>query len=190
MQLDYRAFAFVIALAAVVNGLGLTRMLLGLAEYLRCKQRLEVTRSWLFTSWAMFQFLIHLLLWWQLWAIREASGFSFTTFLYLLTGPITLFLATSLLLPDVAEGRMNLTAHYGDVRRTFFAVSAFFWLWVLLIGPILLGGFTPAAPVLGAMFGLMVIMRLQENPRVHTAFTVVSWLLLGYYIMNFAIRFG
>lgn len=37
--LDFRAFAFIITLAAVINGLGIVRWLTAFAEFLRQKNR-------------------------------------------------------------------------------------------------------------------------------------------------------
>ncbi len=42
MELDFRAFAFIITLAAVVNGLGIVRWVAGFAEYLRQANSLQV----------------------------------------------------------------------------------------------------------------------------------------------------
>ena len=46
--LDFRAFAFIITLAAVVNGLGIVRWLSALAEYLRQQSSLDVQRYWVY----------------------------------------------------------------------------------------------------------------------------------------------
>ena len=35
MELDFRALAFIITLAAVINGMGIVRLLASFAEYLR-----------------------------------------------------------------------------------------------------------------------------------------------------------
>lgn len=48
MEFDYRAFIFIISLAAVINGLGLVRLLSAFAEYLRSRQRVELAKYWVF----------------------------------------------------------------------------------------------------------------------------------------------
>lgn len=57
MELDFRAFAFIITLAAVVNGLGIVRWLTGLAKYLRRKDELRVQHYRVYSLSAGFQFL-------------------------------------------------------------------------------------------------------------------------------------
>jgi len=46
--LDFRAFAFIITLAAVVNGLGIVRWLTALSEYLRQRQSLDIQHYWVY----------------------------------------------------------------------------------------------------------------------------------------------
>ena len=147
MELDFRAFAFIIALAAVINGLGMTRLLFGFSEYLRRRGQVEISHSGLFGAWAGLQFILHILLWWQMWTVQEAATLTFLTYIYLLQGPILLFLGTSLLLPDLPEGPLDLADHYERGRKPFFTVSLLFWLWAVFLGLVLEGAFRPAAPL-------------------------------------------
>ncbi len=48
MELDFRAFAFIITLAAVINGMGIVRLLASFAEYLRYQGDMEVVHYWVF----------------------------------------------------------------------------------------------------------------------------------------------
>jgi len=189
-DLDFRAFAFIIALAAVVNGLGMTRLLIGFAEYLRRRAHVEVTHSGLFGAWAGFQFVMHILLWWQLWTVQQIPVLTFLTYLYLLLGPILLFLSTSLLLPDVPEGPVDLGEHYADIRKPYFTVGLMFWLWGALLGLVLEGAFRPAAPLLAIFVGVMAALRVTTNRTVHATLAALSWLLLGVFIVSYAVKFG
>ena len=63
MELDFRAFAFIITLAAVVNGLGIVRLLASFAEYLRHRAKMKIASYWVFNAWVGFQFLLHILMW-------------------------------------------------------------------------------------------------------------------------------
>ena len=56
-SLDIRAFAYIVTLAAVVNGLGIVRWLSAFAEYLRRKQSLSIQHYWIFNLLASYQFL-------------------------------------------------------------------------------------------------------------------------------------
>jgi len=190
MELDFRAFAFIIALAAVVNGLGMTRLLIGFAEYLRRRSQVEVTHSRLFGAWAGFQFVLHILLWWQMWTVQQIPVLTFLTYLYLLLGPIFLFLSTSLLLPDLPEGPVDLREHYDRTRKPYFTVGLLFWLWGALLGLALEGAFRPAAPLLALFAGIMLILRATDNRAIHAVLAIASWLLMMVFIASYAVKFG
>jgi hypothetical protein len=190
MDLDFRAFAFIIALAAIVNGLGMTRLLLGFAEYLRRRGQFQITHSGLFGAWAGLQFILHILLWWQMWTVQQADAFTFLTYLYLLLGPILLFLGTSLLLPDLPEGSLDLGKHYDQGRKPFFTVNLLFWLWALFLGLVLEGAFRPAAPLLATFAVVSAGLRFTSSVKVHAVLTAVSWLLIMVFIAAYSIQFG
>ena len=78
--LDFRAFAFIITLAAVVNGLGIVRWLTGLSEYMAQRDTLNIRHYWVFNLLAAHQFLLHVLLWWMLWNVRDAANLNFLAF--------------------------------------------------------------------------------------------------------------
>ena len=63
MELDIQAFVLIISVAAVINGLGIVRLLGSFAEYLRHKDSLQVQQHyWVYNLLAVFQFLAHVLL--------------------------------------------------------------------------------------------------------------------------------
>jgi hypothetical protein len=161
-----------------------------LAEYLRRRGHFEITHSRLFGAWAGLQFVLHILLWWQMWTVQQASAFNFLTYLYLLFGPILLFLGTSLLLPDLPEGPLDLNDHYMDGRKPFFTVGLLFWLWAVFLGPVLEGTFRPAAPLLATFAAVIAVLRFSTNLRVHAVLTAVSWALIMVFIASYSVRFG
>ena len=67
MELDFPAVAFIMTLAAVINGMGIVRLLASFAEYLRRQSNLEIVHYWVFNLWIAFQFPLHVLMWWSLW---------------------------------------------------------------------------------------------------------------------------
>lgn len=190
MTLDYAAFAFIITLAAVVNGLGIVRWLAGFAEYLRRRQRLQIQHYWVFSLFAGFQFLMHILLWWSLWSVRGASAFNFLTYLYLLTGPILLYLGTSLLAPNLDDKVIDLRAHYFGVQPLYFTILVFLWVWSILLWPVLQGGLAPTAPIFTLLLVTAVTLRVTRNPRVHGAIAVINWLLAAVFVAVYATELG
>lgn len=190
MELDFRSFAFIITLAAVINGLGIVRWLTGLSEYLRNRDSLKVQHYWVYNLAAGFQFMIHIVLWWSLWGIREAGTFNFLTYLYLLLGPILLFLATGLLVPDVKDDAVDIKGHYYQARRSYSTVLSLLWLWALLLWPVLLGAFAPTAPLVAVFAILAVIMRSTDKPAVHAAVVIMNWTVMITFIGLFAMKLG
>lgn len=190
MEFDYRAFMFTISLAAVINALGLVRLLNAFAEYLRNQQRIEVAGYWVFEFWALFQFLLHILVWWSLWTVREVEVFNLLLYLYLLSGPVILYLGTSLLVPSQDEARIDLRTHYYRIRPAFFTVMSLFWIWAVFSWPVVKGMIAPTLPILAAYLGIAVILRFTDNPKAHAALVIAVWLLLIVFIAMFGMRLG
>jgi hypothetical protein len=112
MELTSGIFMFIVALAAVVNGLGIVRIVGGAGELLRRRESLNITYYWVHSLLVLFQLLTHVLLWWAYIGLREVNSINFLQYLYVLIGPILLFLATSLLIPDFTDNKLDLRAAY------------------------------------------------------------------------------
>jgi small neutral amino acid transporter SnatA (MarC family) len=123
------SFAFTISLAAVINGLGIVRLLSTLAEYLRRRDRLEVGHFWVYSLLLLFQFVLHVLFWWAMFGVGSVGGFNFVGYMYLLIGPVCIYLATSLLIPDVDgdSKSVDLRAQYFRLAPSHFTVIAVMW---------------------------------------------------------------
>jgi hypothetical protein len=190
MPTDYQSFAFVITLAAVVNGLGIVRWLSGLGEYLRRRHSVQVTHYWVFSLSAVYQFLLHILFWWTLYSLRGAATINFLTFLYLLTGPILLFIGTAILLPDVDEDVIDLKEHFRATRPIYSTVLVLLWLWAIFSSPILRGFFAPTLPLLIAFLASAFVLRITANQKIHGVVAVVNWLLLVSFIALYFMQLG
>ncbi len=188
--LDFRAFAFIITLAAVVNGLGIVRWLTALSEYLRRKRSLDIQHYWVFNLLAGYQFLLHILMWWTLWGVRDAANFNFLTYLYLLTGPVLLFLGTSLLTPNVETDGVDVRDHFSDIRPTYSTVLVLLWVWAIIAGPVLRGFLAPTAPLLALFLAMAVALRATANARIHGIVVVLNWLLVAVFIALYAMQLG
>ena len=190
MELDYPAFAFIISLAAVVNGLGIVRLLTVSAAYLKHRDKMNITSYWVYNLWVALQFLLHILVWWSLWNIRVAEIFNFLNYLYLLTGPILLFLSTSVLLPDEDDAEANLKTHFFSVRTLFFSINSLFWLWTIFLYPVLVGKFAPTAVLLSCFLVLATALRFTANPKVNAVLVIATWMLLIVFVGTFSMELG
>jgi hypothetical protein len=190
MELDFPAFAFIMTLAAVINGMGIVRLLASFAEYLRRQSNLEIVHYWVFNLWIAFQFLLHILLWWSLWNARAAEAFTFLHYLYLLSGPILLYLSASLLIPDLDNLAMDMHKHFYSIRVLYFTVIVIFWLWVIFLFPVLAGRFAPTVPVVLSFLAISLTLRFTANPKIHAAAAISIWLLFIIFVAAFALRLG
>ena len=166
-SLDIRAFAFIISLAAVINGLGIVRWLTAFSEYLVQRRHLELQHYWVFSLLAAFQFLLHILMWWTMWGFRDSGNINFLTYLYLLAGPVILFLGTSSLIPSVESRQADARGHFSEVRPLYSTVLVLLWVWALFAGPLLRGAFAPTAPLLTLFLMAAVLLRATANPKAH-----------------------
>jgi hypothetical protein len=135
MELTQDIWAFVIALAAVINGLGLVRLMSGVGDYLKSRHRLTLIPYWPHVASALFQLLLHILLWWSVLGLRAIGSITFVSYLYLLAGPTLLFLATSVIVPDVSDDSIDLKTQYFGIRKMYFSILGIFWVWVIFLWP-------------------------------------------------------
>ena len=188
--LDIRAFAFIITLAAVINGLGIVRWLSAFSEYLLQGRNLDIRHYWVFNLMALFQFLLHIIMWWQMWGFRDSTNINFLTYLYLLTGPVLLFLATAALTPSVDNNGADVRKHFLDVRPIYSTVLVLLWAWAIFAGPLLRGVWAPTVPVLVLFLVAAVLLRATANPRVYGAVVVFNWIVVVAYVAMFAMQLG
>ena len=190
MPTEFASFAFIITLAAVVNGLGIVRWITGLSEFIVHRNRIVVQYNWLYLAAAVFQFLLHVLLWWSLWRVRDAGALNFISYLYLLTGPILLFLGTALLAPATSESEIDLRAHYFHTRVSYATVSVLVWIWALLLAPVTRGEFAETAWAFATFAVLALIRRQTDNLAVHGVTTALNWILVVLFIVLYAMQLG
>jgi len=189
MPIEFASFAFIITLAAVINGLGIVRWLTGLAEYLRRKDSLRIKHYWVYSLIASFQFLLHILMWWSLWGVRAAAEINFLMYVYLLAGPVLLYLGTSVLVPDV-DGDVDMRPHYEAVRKTYSSILAVLWLWAILMGLVIRGEFAPTASLYVLFLAAALIQRFTLKVGTMAAVAVLNWLLVIVFISLFAMQLG
>ncbi len=190
MEAFTSSFTFLVSLAAVINGLGIVRLLSSFSEYFRRRHALEVRHYWVFSLFVALQLLIHVLLWWSFWGIREAPTFNFLIYLYLLSGPTLLYLATSLLIPDSVERTIDLRKAYFRIHRSYFTVMSLAWLWAILVRPLMNGNLAPTAPFFALFLTAALVLRFTANPRVHATLAVFHWVLLLVYVGMFGMQLG
>lgn len=180
----------VVALAAVVNGLGIVRLISGLGEFLKNRSTLNIQHYWVYALLAFFQLLGHLLLWWSILGLQALNNINFLNFLYLLIGPTLLYLGTSLLIPDTKVKSINLRSEYYKIRKTFYSIMSFFWLWTIFVWPAFGYSFAPTVPLITAWLVISVVLLITENPRVHATLVIGNCVVYAIFVTIFAMQLG
>jgi len=184
------AFNFIAALAAVINGLGIVRWLNTLVDFLKRKDSMAIEHYWVFTLASFFQFVLHILFWWSLWSVRDAGALNFITYLYMLIGPILLFLGSAFLAPDIEGDRANLKHHYYSTRPVYASLLVLLWIWASLASLVFRGTVTDAIPVLLSFLLIALVQRLSAGELVQRTAVVLNWLVLLVFILSFAKELG
>jgi hypothetical protein len=190
MESVERVWIYVFSLVAVINGLGIVRLLGGLSEYLRHRKTLDIQHYWVYTSFAVFQLLLHLLFWWTIIGLHKAGNLNFLSYLYLLIGPTLLFLGTSLLVPAEKVESLNLRSVYYGIRETYFSILIAFWLWVIFIWPVFGHSFAPPVPLHIAFLLIALILRITDQPRIHATLIIANYAIYLAFIMLYATHLG
>lgn len=189
MPTEFGSFNFIGTLAAVINGLGIVRLLNNFAEYLKKKDSMSIEYSWVYSAAALFQFVLHILLWWSLWSVRSGS-LNFLSYLYMLIGPILLFIGSAFLAPEIEGDRLNLRQHYYTTRRVYANVLSLLWLWAIFASPVFRGHFAEQAPVLLMFLAVALVLRISASRLVHRIAVVLNWIILMIFVLAFAIELG
>lgn len=176
--LELGAFKHVVVPIGVVIALGVARIVSAVSQYIQHRERLRF--SWTHFAWSALLFLWFVGLWWISWGLRhvEAELWSFFALIYLLVGPSLLYLATTLLLPDVpAGGELDLGTRFEEVGRAFFLCLAGFAVWLVCVELLLLR--EPFLNAKRANQGVVLMMCLAGSafPSRRTA-TIIATLTL------------
>lgn len=184
-------WALVIALAAVINGLGIVRLVGGFADYLKNHATLKIQHYWVYTLLAVFQLLIHLLLWWSILGVKTSiDNVNFLSFLYLVIGPTLLYFGTSIMIPDIKDKSVDLRTEYYNFRKIFFSILIIFWLWAIFIWPVFGHSFAPTVPLIAVWLFMSLVLRLTDNPKVHAALIVANCIVYVTFIAIYAMQLG
>jgi hypothetical protein len=190
MELSQSVFTFIIALAAVINGLGIVKIVGGMGEYIRRHESLTINYYWVYSLVVLFQLLAHVLIWWAFIGLREIGSINFLQYLYLLIGPTLLFLATSMLVPDFHDNTVDLRAEYRRFRKPYYSILAIFWVWSMYTWPIFGYPMAPTWKLAVCWMTIAIILRVTENAKIHAALVVTNLILLIIYIGVYAMKLG
>jgi hypothetical protein len=188
--IEPRYWIFIIALVAVINGLGIVRLLVGLSDYIKKRTNLNIKYYWIHTSYILFQLLVHLLFWWSVVGLHKMASLNFLNYLYLLIGPTLLFLSTTLLIPDIKDKPISLRSEYYSIRKPFFSLMTAFYLWAIFVWPVFGHSFAPTAPLLIVFLLIALTGSITDRHKIHAALVIANYAVYMTFIALFAIQLG
>jgi hypothetical protein len=117
-------FSYIIILTSIVLGLGVTRLVGGLAQFLQRRQQRRA--YWVHILWTVNLLLLTAIVWWTAYRWRAMERWTFPLFLWLLLSPTLLYLISSILIPDQEEQQSIATweTYFFDNRRRIFLLLA------------------------------------------------------------------
>jgi hypothetical protein len=167
-------FEFVSIVLSIVVGLGITRILGGLAAVVEHRAHLRI--SWFTLGWAAGVLLWQVVFW--LGTVNSTRGllsWTVVDFGILLLLAIGLYFASALVLPGRIDEETDLFAHFDEMRRPFFLVYAGWALVSSLIGGlenlIALGPYAWFGQAAGVGVGLLGVVATDR--RLHVSILVV-----------------
>jgi len=174
------SFEFVTVLVAVIIGLGISHLLLGLGRAIHDRKTISIWWVQILWTVAVFQYLS--LFWWNLYYTNSGSSWTQLEYLFLLTHATLPFFAAVLLYRPGGGG-----AGTEDMKTTFETNRKWFLgVWVLItiadVPTTALQGnlFSPwyYLPTIGILFILALIGVFTANPR-YQGFLATFFVLFG-----------
>lgn len=160
----------------MVLSIGIGNILMSLSALI--DRRSQATAHWIPTTWLLLLLLQHLSLFWNTLAILEAREWDFAGFLYIVAGPVVLFLATALMLPGAGDESSDPSTHYFQVAPRFYALLALLMLWCIGAELVLADGLTRASFGNAALLALFLVLGGTRRRSVHAAVTAAAAALM------------
>jgi hypothetical protein len=129
--LDVGAFKHVLVPIGVVIAIGVARLVTAVSGYIQNRDRVIFSVG--HGIWASALFLLFVGLWWVVWGFRriDENLWSYFTLIFLLVGPCLMYLAATLLMPDLPdEGDFDLGDALHRVARPFFLCMLGVMIWL------------------------------------------------------------
>jgi len=159
----------------MVLSIGIANILMALPPLVDRRVDLVIDRVQL--SWLILVLLLHLDLFWQVLFILEREEWEFAGFLYIITGPVVLLFAASILIPDPSRASGDSNADYFAITQPVFTLLALVLAWLVGVDLIFGSGVEPATVWDLVAAGLCAALALSRSRRVHLFGAGLAWLL-------------
>ncbi len=172
------SFEFVTVLVAVIVGLGISHLLVGLGRAIHDRKTAPIW--WVQLCWTGAVFLYLALFWWNLFFRNTGATWTQIEYLFLLLHAALPFFAAVLLYRPGAGAAVNMKAAFEENRQWFLGVWSLNMIADIPTTAIQGNLFSPwyYLPTMGVLFGLSVIGIFTSNPR-YQGFLACFFLLFG-----------
>ena len=114
----------------VLLTMGIGNLIIALASLI--DKRTPQQSDMLHTSWQLLLLLMHFNLFWHVLDIFDREGWQFLEFLYIVSGAVIMYFATSILLPDQSSSnKQDVHAHFLNVKQQFFGFLGLLQIWII-----------------------------------------------------------
>lgn len=116
-------FEFLMALYAIVAGLGVSLLVRSIGQMIEARDRVRL--YWVHSCWIALVFVAHVVSWFALWRFADHAPWTVLQALLLLCVPILLYLISHLAVPELEDGRTH------DMREYYYRHGR--WMQGLLL---------------------------------------------------------
>jgi hypothetical protein len=173
-------FEFLLALYAIVAGLGVSLLVTSVGQMIEARERVRL--YWVHCCWIALTFVAHVVSWFTIWRFRDHAPWTVLEALLLLSAPILLYLISHLAVPDLEDDRVH------DLRDYYFRHAR--WTQGLLLGVVVVGALShfviehkfDLSGGRGVRASLILILLpgiVSLNPRLHAAQAVLLVVVLA-----------
>jgi hypothetical protein len=181
-------YEHVAVLPSIIVGLGIAQLLTSVHRVAEARAR--VRSYWLPLVWVALLFVSQVEWWWAFYALRNEPRWNFFYVLFVLLSPVTLYLASAFVLPEIERGeRYDLREHYFATRGWFFAMLAASPLLDGVRRAIQAGTVTNFGAASNLVAGLLLgSLIFIARPRWHGFVTLLVAGLFGWFIISAALE--
>jgi hypothetical protein len=176
-------FEYLSVLLSIVIAFAMSEALSGWGQMIRMRDRVRLHP--LHLGWSVLSVLLMVQWWWGFWQYRNVLDLGFFGFLAVLSEPITLVLLTFVLTPHPTElGGRDLRAEYFRNRRWIFGLGALLLVELALVDARVAGQpfWHLENAFRGFGLGVLAVLAISENERLHTALLALAYALLGGFV--------
>jgi hypothetical protein len=176
------SFGHISVLVVVLNAIGLGTLMVGIATFLRDPPEQSVKLSGILVAWMVLHLYLHIMLWWRFYGLQLVESFNFFDYLFLLSGPMCLLFASTMLLPMEKDDTIDMQAHLERVYRRLFTFETGFWIWALAAGPLIEGIWDSESYLWAIMVAISIAMALTKSQAARVPLTAGAWLVQLFFI--------